>query len=129
LLHNNIIATQETKMEHQLTEIEELESIYCDMHKDVYGVKARWIKFDSVEQGQKALASLQVALDAEMENQRKCQEEAIKAFEELALSCGGVETAKRWQHEAYKTDGDDEYLCYHLGLPYGYFTKSLTNPS
>jgi len=107
----------------QLTEIEELESIYCDMHKDVYGVKARWIKFATVEEGRKALDDLQVALDAEMEHQRKCQAEAIKAFEELAASYGGIETAKRWQHQAYGTDGDDEYLAYRLGLPYGYFKK------
>jgi hypothetical protein len=29
--------------------------------------------------------------------------------------------AMRWVHEAEETGGDDEYLCYTLGLPYRYF--------
>jgi hypothetical protein len=108
---------------HQLTELEELESIYCDMHKDVYGVKARWYKAESVEQARADLDRLGKELEAQMEQDKKFQQEAIAAFEELARSYGGVETAKRWQHQAYGTDGDDEYLAYRLGLPYGYFKK------
>jgi hypothetical protein len=30
------------------------------------------------------------------------------------------EMALRWIHEAEDTGGDDEYLCYTLGLPYRY---------
>jgi hypothetical protein len=112
------------QQETQMTELEELESIYCEMHKDVYGVKARWYRAESVEAARADLARLGEALDAEMASQRKAQQEAIAAFEELAKSYGGVETAKRWQHQAYDTNGDDEYLCYHLGLPYGYFRKT-----
>jgi hypothetical protein len=104
-----------------MSELEELESIYCEMHKDVYGVKARWYRAESVERAREDLARLQVELDAQMEADRKSQQEAIAAFEELAASYGGVENAKRWQHQAYGTDGDDEYLCYRMGLPYGYF--------
>lgn len=107
-----------------LTELEQLESIYCDLHKDVYGVKARWYKADTVEQARADLARLQEAARAQAEHDAQCQREAIAAFEQLAASYGGVETAKRWQHQAYGTDGDDEYLCYHLGLPYGYFKKA-----
>lgn len=106
-----------------LSEKEQLESIYCDLHKDVYGVKARWYKAESVEAAKADLARLQEAADAQAAHDAKAQQEAIKAFEELAASYGGVETAKRWQHQAYGTDGDDEFLCYHLGLPYGYFKK------
>jgi hypothetical protein len=29
----------------------------------------------------------------------------------------------RWIHEAEGSNGDDEYLCYLVGLPYGYFRK------
>lgn len=106
-----------------MTELEELESIYCDMHKDVYGVKARWYRAESVEKAREDLKVLEAALEVQMEADRKSQQEAIAAFEELARSYGGVETAKRWQHQTYGTDGDDEFLCYHLGLPYGYFKK------
>lgn len=108
-----------------MTELEELENIYCEMHKDVYGVKARWYRAESVEQARKDIARLQVELDAQIEADRRAQQEAVRAFEELAASFGhDVETAKRWQHQAYGTEGDDEYLCYQLGLPYGYFRKA-----
>jgi len=107
----------------QLTELEELEGIYCEMHKDVYGVKARWYRAESIEQARKDIDVLQAALEVQMEQDKKYQQEAIAAFEELARTYGGIETAKRWQHQAYGTDGDDEFLCYHLGLPYGYFKK------
>lgn len=115
-------------MEHQLTEIEELESIYCDMHKDAYGVKARWIKFGSVEAGRKALDELQLAVDAEMENQRRSEEVHAHLFERrveslIVMGAKDRETAMRWIHQAENTDGDDEYLCYSLGLRYGYFKK------
>lgn len=111
---------------HTMTELEELECIYCEMHKDVYGVKARWYRAETVEQARADIARLEVELEAVMEQDRQSQNAAIKAFEELAASYGGdIETAKRWQHQAYDTRGDDEYLCYHLGLPYGYFKKEL----
>ena len=107
-----------------LTEKEQLECIYCETHTDVYGVKARWYKADTVEQARADLAALQVEAEKVYAADKAAQDQAIAAFEELAKSYGGVETAKRWQHQAYNTQGDDEYLCYHLGLPYGYFKKA-----
>ena len=105
-----------------MTELEELESIYCEMHKDVYGVKARWYRAESVEQARADLARLEAALEVEMARQREAENEAIAVFERLAVQYG-FENAKRYQHDAYDTRGDDEYLCYHLGLPYSYFRK------
>jgi hypothetical protein len=32
--------------------------------------------------------------------------------------------ALRWIHEAEGSDGDDEYLCFRAGVPYGYI-KSI----
>ncbi len=74
--------------ERQLTELEELESIYCDMHKDVYGVKARWYKAESVEQARADLDRLSKELEVQMAHDKECQRLAIQAFEELAASCG-----------------------------------------
>ncbi len=107
----------------ELSEKEQLESIYCDLHKDVYGVKARWYHADTVDQARADLDSLQAQAEEVYARDREAQQQAIKAFEELARSYGGFETAKRWQHQAYGTEGDDEFLCHHLGLPYGYFKK------
>lgn len=110
-------------MQVEQTELQELENIYCEMHKDVYGVKARWYRAESVEQARKDIDRLSEELRVQMEQDKVFQQEAIKAFEELAASCGGTETAKRWQHQAYGTDGDDEALEYRMGLPFGYFKE------
>ena len=64
---------------------------------------------------------------AQQEEQRKLDEAAaverfenqVKAFIETGAK--DRETAIRWFHEAEETNGDPEYLCYCLGLPYGYF--------
>jgi len=109
-----------------MTELEELESLYAEMHKDVYGVKARWYRAESVEQARKDIDRLQAEVEAQIAKDKEYQAQAVAAFLEVVNQhCGGcVETAKRWQHQAYGTAGDDEYLCYRLGLPYGYFKKA-----
>jgi hypothetical protein len=107
----------------EMSELEQLECTYCEMHKDVYGVKARWYRAESVEQARKDLESLAQALEAEMAREKAAQEEAVAGFMKLADQYG-FENAKRYQHDAYGTQGDDEYLCYHLGLPYGFFRKA-----
>lgn len=111
----------------QISALEELECIYCELHKDVYGVKARWYRAESLEAAQKDIDRLQAELEVQMARDREFQQEAIRAFELLAESWGGVETAIRWQHQAYNTQGDNEFLEYHLGLPYGYFKQRLTD--
>ncbi len=108
----------------EMTELQDLECVYCELHKDVYGVKARWYRAASVEQARADVDRLQEALEAQMAQDKIAQQNAIAAFEELARSYGGMETAKRWQHQAYGTEGDDEFLCFHLGLPYGFFKKA-----
>lgn len=115
--------------QHQMTELEELEQMYCELHKDVYGVKARWYKAESIEQARKDLDSLQAAGEVVWAEERKAQEAAVARFEQrvtATIQSGAKdrETALRWIHQAEDTQGDDEYLCYNLGLPYGYFRKS-----
>ena len=106
-----------------MSELEQLESIYCDMHKDVYGIKARWYRAETVEQARKDLDSLQAALVYEIEQEKKLQAEAIKKFEDLIASyCGDRETAIRWQMQAYDADST-EYLEYCLNLPFGYLRQ------
>lgn len=111
-------------MQVEMTELEELENIYCEMHKDVYGIKARWYRAKDVEQARRDIDRLSKELDAKIEADRRAQEMAVHAFEVLARSFNtDLETFKRWQHQAYGTRGDDEYLEYRLGLPYGYFKQ------
>lgn len=109
-----------------LSELEQLTNIYVEMHKDVYGVKARWAHFDSVEEANKAIEQLEAAGEEEFARDRALQEEAAVKFEariQTVIESGAKdrETAMRWIHEAEGTDGDGERLCYNLGLKFGYF--------
>ena len=113
----------------QMTELEELEIIYCELHKDVYGVKARWYQAKSIEQARKDLESLEAAGKEIWAREEQERQEAVKRFEarvQQVIESGAKdrETALRWIHQAEDTDGDDEYLCYKLNLPYAYFKKA-----
>jgi hypothetical protein len=114
----------------ELSEKEQLECIVWDAYKDAYGFRPRHMNMEAmtVEDLRAELDSLSATIDAN-EKQRKIDEErASHDFEMrmLSLMMAGAKTreqALRWVHEAESTDGDDEYLCYTLGLPYGYFKQ------
>jgi tRNA uridine 5-carboxymethylaminomethyl modification enzyme len=68
------------------------------------------------------------SIEAEEKIRVAAQQHAIFSFEKRvdSLILSGAKdraTAIRWIHEAEDTQGDDEYLCYTLGLPYQYFRK------
>lgn len=110
----------------KLTELESLEQLYCEMHKDVYGVKARWYRAASVEQAQADLDRLEEEGREVFARERAEQAAAAARCEQriaatIALGARDRATALRWIHDAEETHGDDEYLCYVLGLEYGYF--------
>lgn len=109
-----------------MSDLEELECIYCELHKDVYGVKARWYRAESVEQARKDIDSLQAQGEAVWAEEKVREEAAAKAVELRIVALIGMgakdrNTALRWMHEAEGTQGDADELCYALGLPYRYF--------
>jgi hypothetical protein len=54
------------------------------------------------------------------------EQQSIQRFEELVKSFNGNWiAAKEWQHEIYKTNGDDSYLEFSLGLPLGYLMPDV----
>ena len=115
-----------------LSEKEQLECIYCEMYKDVYGVKARWYHVDTVEQAREDVANLQKQGELVWAREKEEEERRVVAFEarvQVVIDSGAKSraTALRWIHDAESTDNDDERLCYQLGLPFTYFhNKALT---
>ena len=114
-----------------MTKIEQLYSIFWDMYKDAYGVRPRgidtstWIESDFEAE----FAYLGKTIEANYKEQLAREEVAQHDFEMrvLGLLQTGAkdrEMALRWIHEAEGSDGDDEYLCFLIGLPYGYFRKA-----
>ena len=114
----------------QMSDLGQAQSIFWDMYKDAHGIRPRGIDTSTwtIEQFQQEFEYLGRVI-ANNENQRKVFEaDAIEKFEKhvtdtICMGAGNRETALRWIMDASNANGDWEYLCYDLGLPYQYFRK------
>jgi hypothetical protein len=100
------------------------------MYKDAYGVRPRGIDTSSwtEEQFEAEFVSLSKTIEANYQEQLIAEERATVDFEMrvqglMMSGAKSYEMALRWIHEAEGSDGDEEYLCFLVGLPYGYFRK------
>ena len=106
---------------------QDIRSAYSDMHKDAYGVRPREDLSDWTEsEFELAFATMERVIAQNEAEEAERQRKAIERFEArvTALIASGASdraTAIRWLHEASSTNGDDDFLCYDQGLPYGYF--------
>jgi len=123
--------TTEFKSWDELTVLEQAQSTYWDMHKDAYGVRPRCIDTSAwtIEDFEAEFVILGQAIEAEDKARKEAEKTAMFSFEKrvddlIYSGAGDRATAIRWIHEAEDTQGDDEYLCYTLGLPYQYFRKA-----
>jgi hypothetical protein len=114
----------------EMSTLEQYACQFWDMYKDAYGVRPRgidtstWIESDFEAE----FVYLGKAIEANYKDQLAQEEVAMHEFEmrmqDLLLSgAKDREMAMRWVHEAEGSNGDDEYLCFLLGLPYRYFIK------
>jgi hypothetical protein len=122
--------SNEFKSWEEMSVLEQYACQYWDMYKDAYGFRPRGIDTSSwtVEQFEEEFESLQKAINANYEQEKEQQAKAMVAFEArvtkvIASGARNRDTAMRWIHEAEGSQGDDEYLCFLVGLPYGYFKK------
>ena len=114
----------------EMSVVEQYACQYWDMYKDAYGVRPRGIDTSTWSEADFEAEFVQLSKVIEQENKARVESEerAAHDFEMrmLGLLQSGAkdrEMALRWVHEAEGSDGDDEYLCYLVGLPYGYFRK------
>jgi len=114
----------------QMSDLEQAQCIYWDMYKDAHGVRPRGIDTSTwtMQDFQLEFASLQEVIVREEANRQVTEKEAVDKFEQHVTNtiCMGArdrETALRWIMDASNANGDWEYLCYDLGLPYHYFRK------
>ena len=120
---NTLEHTMET-----MTRREELESIFWDMYKDAYGFRPRGISTHLWDEAKfyREFDFLQSEITKNEQERKIAEHEACHAFEmrvQSIIACGAKDRAMalRWIHEAEGTNGDDEFLCWTLGLPYRYF--------
>lgn len=109
---------------------DELGELYWDVYKEVHGIRPRWLNHDDVtaEWYKAALDLLAEEADLKAADEAVMEAKAIAALEEritslIEMGAGDRANAIRWLHDAMGTNGDDEYLCYTLCIPYGYFNK------
>ena len=112
----------------EMTTLEQYACQYWDMYKDAYGVRPRWIDTTKWTEAdfEREFVQLSVTIAEEDRIRKEAQEKAAHDFEMrvqglLMSGAKDREMALRWIHEAEGANGDDEYLCFVLGLPYGYF--------
>ena len=114
----------------EMSVLEQYACQYWDMYKDAYGVRPRGIDTSSWTEAEFEAEFVQLAktIDANYKEQLAQEEVAQHDFEMRVLSllqtgAKDREMALRWIHEAEGSNGDDEYLCFLVGLPYRYFVK------
>ena len=122
--------TTEFKSWEELTTLEQYAGIYWDMYKDAFGIRPRGIDTSAWTEAdfEAEFKELGEVIDREEKVRVAAQQNSVFSFEKRVddLIFSGARdraTAIRWIHEAEDTQGDDEYLCYTLGLPYMYFRK------
>ena len=115
----------------EMTVLEQAAATYWDMYKDAHGFRPRGINTDSwtKEQFDRELEQLEDVIAADEALRKADEAEAITKFEARVqdlIQTGAKDRAAalRWIHEAEGAEGDTDYMCFILGLPYGYLNKA-----
>ena len=114
----------------EMTTLEQYACQYWDMYKDAYGVRPRGIDTSSWTEAdfEREFVQLSKTIDENYREQLASEAKAVERFEAQVTSfiqsgAKDREMALRWIHEAEGSNGDEDYLCYLIGLPYSYFRK------
>lgn len=123
--------TKEFPSWEEMSDVEQLHSIWWDAYKDAYGFRPRNLAVShfTAEDFQHEITYLSTEIERNEARRREDEKAAAVDFEArigemIALGAKTRENALRWIHEADGTDGDDERLAYHNGLPFDYFKKA-----
>ena len=125
---NKEISMNELKSWSELSPLEQAAAQYWDMYKAAYGVRPRWIDTTSwtLEAFEKEFESLADTIEENNIREEIAEKEAVVLLENRIASLmqsGAKDRAMaiRWIAEAEECGGDMEYLCFLVGVPYGYF--------
>ena len=115
----------------QLSEREQLETIYSDAYKDAYGFRPRGHVFDTVEELRAAIERCSAEIELRIAEEKESMRRAMLEFEASVASVietGAADraTALRWIADADGCADDLEHLCYVNGLPFSYFDKEVS---
>ena len=114
----------------EMSVLEQMAAEYWDMYKDAYGFRPRgintasWTEEDFLREFDRLGKMIDQAEILREEAQEKAMHDFELRIQDLMRSgAKDREMAMRWIHEAEGSGGDDEYLCFIVGLPYSYFKQ------
>jgi len=114
----------------EMSTLEQYACQFWDMYKDAHGFRPRHIDTNSWTEAdfEAEFKELGLAIEREEILRKESEARAMHEFEMrmqdlLRSGAKDREMALRWIHEAEGSNGDDEFLCYLVGVPYGYFRK------
>ena len=117
-------------VETEVSRLDQARSAYSDFHKEAFGFRPRWDysgmtladfdrEFEYLAQECKRNAELRAEAEAAA---------AVRLEQRILslLECGAKSRAMalRWLDEAEGTRGDVDFLCYCLGVDYGYIKQT-----
>lgn len=122
--------TQEFPSWDEMSDVEQLHSIWWDAYKDAYGFRPRGANVNhwTADDFRSELEVLSEAIDRAEKQRLEEEALAVEEFEvqvQKTIETGAKdrETALRWIMDGSECNGDWEYFCYRNGLPFNYFKK------
>jgi len=116
----------------EMSEQEQLQCTFWDAYKDAHGFRPRHIDTTTltVEELKSDIARLASIIQDNERVRIEDEARAVVRFETrvasiIQLGAKDREMALRWIHEAEGSNGDDEYLCFLVGVPYGYIKSAV----
>ena len=131
MIEKELQMSNEFKSWEEMSVLEQMQCQFWDMYKDAYGSRPRGIDTSAwtEEEFMAEFETLGRVIEREEIARKESEASASVRFEaqmDSLMQSGAVsrDAALKWIHEAEGSDGDDEYLCFLLGLSYGYFRKA-----
>ena len=121
---------EQLKSWEDMTDLEQAQCTYWDMYKDAYGHRPRGVDTGTwtLADFEQEFASLGAVIEREEADRQTAEAEAIVAFEDRVLNLMHTGTNRErviaWLMDAEGANGDADYFCFCVGLPYGYFRKA-----
>lgn len=120
--------TQEFPSWEEMSDVEQLHSIWWDAYKDAYGFRPRGqdVGHWTADDFRQELDNLSNVIDRAEKQRLEEEALAVEEFEkrvQQTIDSGAKdrETALRWIMEGSECNGDWEHFCYLNGMPFDYF--------
>ena len=114
----------------EMSDLEQAQCTFWDMHKDAYGFRPRGIDTSTwtLDDFTSEFVVLGQAIEREEIARKESEARAIVEFEDRVTNLMQTGTNRErvvaWLMDAEGANGDFEYFCFTQGLPYGYFRKA-----